>query len=149
MKTTILTSVFAVLVSVMNLSAKGITVYSNVESNESGVKKEYIRLDETTSTPLEKTSCLYDRNGNVLIRTFSIWKGKQGWINYGTYNYQYNEANLVANITYTKWDEKNAAWSEKTDTMIYIYDNNGQFLYVKHEKTGTNINHSSEFITLK
>lgn len=149
MKTTILISVFAVLVSTMNLNAKGIATYSNVETNESGVKKEYIKVNEETSTPIEKVNYVLDNNGNVLSRTFSVWKSNKGWVNCIIYNYQYNETNKIANVTYTKWDEKKGIWSDKTDISVYVYDNNNQFLYVRHETRGTDMNNSNDFITLK
>lgn len=131
MKATILTSVFAVLVSTMNLSARNVMTYSNVENGEFGVKKEYVSINKETSKPESKEYYHYDQNGNIVEKTISIWNDNTGWENLATYAYQYGNANKVAYVAYTKWDKDNARWSEKSDITVHIYDDKDEFLTTK------------------
>jgi hypothetical protein len=131
MKATILTSVFAVLVSTMNLSARNVMTYSNVESGEFGVKKEYVSINKETSKPESKEYYHYDQNGNIVEKTVSIWNDNTGWENFATYSYQYGDANKVAYVAYTKWDKDNARWSDKSDITVHIYNDKDEFLTTK------------------
>ncbi|MBK5719298.1 DUF3836 domain-containing protein [Dysgonomonas sp. Marseille-P4677] len=149
MKTTILTSVFAVLVSIMNLNAKETKTYSNVGSNESGITKEYITLEGKTLVPQEKVCYFYDKKGKILTRTLSIWDKEKGWINCGIHKYQYNEVNKLASMTYTKWNNNKEKWSEKMDMIIYLYGDNNELLSVKQIKEVNNTDNINDLITLK
>jgi hypothetical protein len=131
MKATILTSVFAVLVSITNLSARNVMTYSNVESGEFGVKKEYVSINKETSKPESKEYYHNDQNGNIVEKTVSVWNDNAGWENFATYSYQYGDANKVAYVAYTKWDKDNARWSDKSDITVHIYNDKDEFLTTK------------------
>lgn len=131
MKTIILTSVFVVLASTMNINARNVRTYSNVESGEFGVKKEYVSINKETSKPESKEYYHYDKNGNILEKTISIWTNNVGWVNSVRYTYQYGDANKVAYVAYTKWDNDNARWSEKSDITVQIYNDKDEFLTTK------------------
>ena len=147
MKTTILTSVFAVLVSIMNLSAKDVITYSNVENNESGVKKEYVTLDDKTSIPLRKTSYFYDEKGRLLDRTIQKWNDKGGWVNLAKFEYRYNKAGRASMITFTQWNNKKKDWVNKSDIYTYIYNDSNEFLSIKREIVDNKI--KNELLTQK
>jgi len=138
MKATILTSVFAALVFSANLSAKNVKTYINAESGEFGSKKEYVSLDNETSKPLTKEYYYYDVDGKIIEKTVSKWNDKSGWVNCGKYEYQYGEGNKVANITFTEWDKKKNSWSDKSDFLVHLYDDNNEFMSVKQIQIDNN-----------
>jgi hypothetical protein len=131
MKATFLTSVFAVLVATANLNAKDVKVYSNVSSNESGVNKEYVALDEETSKPLSKGTYNYSVDGKIQDKTVSKWQDDKGWVNAGKHEYQYGKSGKISSITYTKWDDKTGRWSSTSSLIINVYNDNDEFLSVK------------------
>lgn len=147
MKTTILTSVFAVLVSIMNLNAKDVITYSNMENNELGVKKEYVTLDDKTSIPFKKTSYFYDEKGRLLERTIQKWNDKGGWINLAKFEYRYNKSDKASVITLTKWDNKQKDWANKSSIYTYIYNDSDEFLSIKQETVDNKI--KDELLTQK
>ncbi|SBW01787.1 DUF3836 domain-containing protein [uncultured Dysgonomonas sp.] len=147
MKTTILTSVFAVLVSIMNLNAKDVITYSNMENNELGVKKEYVTLDDKTSIPFKKTSYFYDEKGRLLERTIQKWNDKGGWINLAKFEYRYNKSDKASVITITKWNNKQKDWANKSSIYTYIYNDSNEFLSIKQETVDNKI--KDELLTQK
>ena len=147
MKATFLTSVFAALVLTTNVNAKNVKVYSNNESNENGTLKEFVTLDNETSKPLTKDFYEYDVNGNIQEKTTSEWKDEKGWVNSRKYEYKYGKAGKVASVTYTKWDEKVNNWSDSSDVLVHIYDENDEFLTVKQIQIENSIDNG--FMTLK
>lgn len=130
MKATILTSVFAVLVSVTSVSAKDGKVYSNVECNESEVKKELIVLDSKTSAPLNQNVYIYDVDGNIQEKVVSKWIEDKGWVSTAKYEYTYNEQGKVANLTYTKWDKKSDTWAADSQLFVHVYDESSELIAV-------------------
>ncbi|MFV0331076.1 MAG: hypothetical protein ACK5KL_14875 [Dysgonomonas sp.] len=69
MKAIILASVFASLVFAVNLNARNVKVYSNVVNSESGVKKEYVAVDNETLEPVTKKNYVYAGDGRILERS--------------------------------------------------------------------------------
>ena len=149
MKTTIITSVFAMLVSTMNLSAKNVITYSNVENNESGVKKEYVTINKETSKPESKGCYLYDRKGNITGKTISVWNGGKGWVNTAKYEYQYTSANKVSGLTYTEWNKETGNWADKSSFIAHIYDENDELLSLEQINIQNMANNDNNFITQK
>lgn len=145
MKATILTSVFAVLVSVTNLNAKNVKVYSNVESNEEGAKKEMVMLDSKTSAPVSQNVYVYDANGNIVEKTVNKWSDEKGWAAAGKYEYVYNEQGKVANLTYTKWNNKSDDWARESQLFVHVYDDNNELIAVNEVK----VSDADNFITQK
>lgn len=138
MKAIFLTSVFAALILSTNVDAKNVKTYINMDSNEFGVKKEYISIDIETSKPLTKEFYDYDSNNNIIEKTISKWDEKTGWKNCGKYEYNYFENGKVANITFTEWDNQKSIWSEKSNFLIHLYNENGDFLSVKQIEIDNN-----------
>lgn len=147
MKATILTSVFAVLVSVSSLNAKDVKTYNNVESGEAGVKKEYIILDEATSTPISKDYYHYDTNGFIKERIVSVWDSNTGWVNSRKFEYEYNGANKVASIIYTEWDKKKGGWAEQSHVSVNVYNENNEYLSTKQIQIKNEVDNYEDFIT--
>lgn len=139
MKAIILTSVFAVLVSVANLSARNVKTYSNVETNETGTKKEYVSIDVETSNPLTKELYNYSADGKLEVKKISNWNENKGWVNSAKYEYQYNEVGKVSNVTYTKWNEKTNSWSDKSEFLAHIYNENNEILSIKQIQIENNV----------
>lgn len=140
MKATLLISVFAALVFSTTVSAKNVKTYINMESNESGIKKEYVSVDAETHKPLTKKYYNYDSEGNIIEKTVSKWNDVSGWVNYGKYEYKYLENGKVANIIYTEWNGKKNTWADKSDFLIHFYDDNGEFLSIRQIKIENSIN---------
>lgn len=128
MKTIFLTSVFAVLLSTTNLNAKEIKTYSNVETNESGTLKEYVRLKEKTLIPKERICYFYNKKGDILMRTFSTWKNDKGWINCSKYEYKYSETGKVESVSYIRWDSIKERWIENDSITVYLGEENKYIL---------------------
>jgi hypothetical protein len=137
----------AVFVSTMSLNAKNVKTYSNVERNEMGTKKEYITLDDATSYPLMKEYYHYDANGNILQKTVSAWDSNTGWVARASSLYQYGETGKIVSIVYTKWNNKSESRAGKSDIIIYLYDENNEFLTTKQIRMETGIN--NDFIAQK
>lgn len=142
MKTTILTSVFAVLVSVANLSARNVTTYSNVEVTSSGTNKEYVSIDNETSKPVTKELYDYGIDGKLEVKKISKWDDSKGWVNSSKYEYQYNEVGKVSNVIYTKWNEKTNSWSDKSEFLVHIYNENDEILSIKQIQIENNIDNT-------
>lgn len=125
MKATFLTSVVA-LVFAVSVSAENGKTYSNVETIEAGVKKEYTTFESDFSKPISKTTYLYDANGQIQEKTSSKWDAKKGWIESEKYTYTISESGLVAELAYTKWDSKKEAWSDASEIFVYNYGANNE-----------------------
>lgn len=143
MKTTILISVFAALVLSVNINAKNVKTYVNIEDRKSNLEKEYISLDKETLKPVVKEYYLYDSAGNIQEKIVSKWSDKSGWTNRFKYAYNYQENGRVANITFTEWNAKKSRWSDKSDFLIHLYDDNGEFLSVQKMKVDNDMSDSN------
>lgn len=131
MKATILTTVFAALVLSINVNAQEIKTYSNVESTDSGTTKEYISVDSETLAPLTKEIYSYDAEGKIIEKVISKWSDSDAeWANTSKYEYTYgsSDSELVAHVAYTKWSKSSNAWSDESEFMVNIYDENNNFM---------------------
>ncbi|MDU1891787.1 MAG: hypothetical protein E6767_13960 [Dysgonomonas sp.] len=137
MNATILTSVFAVLVSITNLSAQNVKVYSNTENSEAGVKKELVTLDNKTSAPLGQNIYVYNTDGNIQEKVVNKWVESKGWVSIGKYEYQYNEVGNVANLTYTKWDDKKNNWADESQFLVHVYNDNNELISINELKVSS------------
>lgn len=149
MKITIITSVFAILVSTMNLSAKNRITYTNVESDESGVKKEYVTIDKATSKPESKEYYSYNKDGNIVEKTVSMWNNEKGWVEMAKYEYQYENTNKVSSLTYTEWNKETNGWADKSYFIAHIYDENNDSLSLKYNYIENLANNNNNFISQK
>lgn len=147
MKTFILTTILASLLSITNLSAgkPHRVVYKNVKTTETGYIKEYITYIEETSQIIDKIAYECDMNGNVHRRTFYKWDNRDGWKTIQKYEYAYNDERKVTCITHTKWDKKAKDWSAKEEKLNHIYNNEGRLIAVNQIE----INNLSEFLIQK
>ncbi len=130
MKATFITSVFAVFVSIMNVSAQGTMTLSNVSETEKGTAKEYITVDEATHAPISKVYYFYDAAGNLQERTTSVWNNEKGWESRYNYTYQYGDDNSLLYVAYTKWDNQTNNWSEKSDILVHAYNYENETLSI-------------------
>lgn len=142
MRTIVLTSVLAALLSVASLSAKNpdVKVYSNVETTEIGCVKEYISYNEKISQVIDKYSYQYDADGNMEKKTFYKWDNEAGWVSIKKYDYVYNNKGNIDYMTFTEWDNKIGNWSLKGEQFIHIYDNNGVLTAIKQIQVNENEN---------
>jgi len=129
MKTSIITSVLAIFVSVMSLSAGNpMKVYENVEMTDAGTKKEYVVYNEKISCAESKTVYIYNDNGNLDNKTSYKWDKTKGWAVVNEYNYKYNADGRITYLTFTKWDNNKPV---QMDQLVHIYDNDGNFMAVE------------------
>lgn len=131
MKATILTTVFAAFVLSINVNAQEVKTYSNVETTELGTLKEYISVDSETLAPLAKEIYSYDAEGKIVEKVISKWNGsKLSWENVSKYEYTYGNADsdIVTLVAYTKWNKSNKVWSDESEFMVNVYDENNNFM---------------------
>ncbi|MFV0419023.1 MAG: hypothetical protein ACK5KT_09875 [Dysgonomonas sp.] len=147
MKTFILTTILASLLSITSLSAKKPheVVYKNVKTTEMGYIKEYITYNEETSQIIDKISYQCDEEGNIQKRIFYKWDNRDGWRAFHKYEYAYNDEKQITCITHTKWDKKTKDWSTKEEKLNHIYNNDGRLVAVNQVQ----INNFSEFLIQK
>ncbi|MDR3060115.1 MAG: DUF3836 domain-containing protein [Prevotella sp.] len=144
MKAIILASVFASLVFAVNLNARNVKVYSNVVNSESGVKKEYVAVDNETLEPVTKKNYVYASDGRILERSVDEWSETDGWRNVNKHVYIYGDTDKVTHITYTKWNKQANAWADKSGCLIYIYDKDDELLAIERVEID---NKKNNFIT--
>ncbi|WP_165044349.1 DUF3836 domain-containing protein [Dysgonomonas sp. ZJ709] len=126
-KLIILVAVLFFSISLFSQQEDGTIVYNNFDNTNSGSTKEYITVDQRTSTPLKKVTHLFDTAGNKLARTLYAWTD-EGWIGTQKTEFVYNKDNQVAAILYTKWDSKRYAWSDKSEYVIYAYNDRHEWV---------------------
>ncbi len=142
MKAILLTAIITILLSIGNIHAgnpKGI-VYSNDVVSDRGLIRESVLLNEKTSQPLERVIYRYNNEGVMESRVVYKWKTDFGWIAFQKYEYECNRENKVINITFTRWDDKRNAWSNRSKQVLHIYDANGKFLALKQFEINNEMN---------
>lgn len=128
MRTTILTSLLVVLLSVANVYAG--SPKNRVYSNNDDKSKEYVTVDKETSKVLNKAVYKYSTDGSLQERVLYKWVDKEGWVGVQKYSYEYNNKRQVVNIAYTTWDQGISTWSLQSQHLQHIYDAQGELLAV-------------------
>ncbi|MBB4034383.1 hypothetical protein GGR21_000268 [Dysgonomonas hofstadii] len=144
MKTLIISSVLAALVSVASLSAGNpkTTVYENIETTDAGVKKEYISYNTKISQGENKIVYIYNSNGVLASKTVYNWNTEKGWVILKNYDYKYNVDGKLAYLNFTKWENNRSVQAEQ---LIHIYDNEGNFMAVeKIDLNGEDVAYASQ-----
>ena len=132
MKSVFLTSILAILslTSVVASNPKK-KIFSNIENHNYGCTKEYVIADKNLK-PDERAVFECDTKGKLLTRVFYKWDTKAGlWITIHKHDYNYNENGRVANVAYTRWDNKQQTWSSKSQHSLHSYDEDGKLLSVR------------------
>lgn len=93
MRTTILTSLLVVLLSVANVYAG--SPKTRVYSNNDDKSKEYVTVDKETSEVLNKAVYKYSTDGSLQERVLYKWVDKEGWVGVQKYSYEYNNKGQV------------------------------------------------------
>jgi len=141
MKTIILTTILAGILSITSLSAgtpKNVT-YINVETTETGYTKEYVTYNEETSTVIIKVAYQYDLAGSVQNRTTYGWVENKGWKAIQKYDYKYNNKGQIDYIAFTKWDNKQKSWSNKCEQLKHEYNEEGKLMAVNKVEVNNNM----------
>ncbi|MDU1890208.1 MAG: DUF3836 domain-containing protein [Dysgonomonas sp.] len=131
MKTRILTSILAVVFSLTLVYAGNpkTTMYINHEASEAGLYKEYIYVDSETLEPLKRIVYNYDTNGVIKEKILYGWEYKKGWTGEQKYTYQCNVENkTIDNLVYTEWDNIRDSWSDNSEYITYIYNDDSEFM---------------------
>lgn len=132
MKSIFLTSVLAVLslTSVVAGNPKK-KIFSNIENHNKGCIKEYVIADKNLK-PEERAVFECDTNGKLLTRVLYKWDAEAGlWTTIHKHDYSYNESGQVANVVYTRWDNKQQRWSSKSQHAVFSYNVDGKLLSVQ------------------
>ncbi|MBS5796745.1 MAG: DUF3836 domain-containing protein [Dysgonomonas mossii] len=137
MRTTILTSLLVVLLSVANAYAG--SPKTRVYSNNDDKTKEYVTVDKETSKVLDKTVYKYSTDGSLQERVLYKWVDKEGWVGVQKYSYEYNNKGQVVDIAYTTWDQGISTWSLQSQHLQHIYDAQGELLAVVQVNTKDNL----------
>lgn len=134
MKTIILTLAIILGVSISS-HAQGLknVVYSNTEITESGEVNEYITYSTQLATPLQKHVYEKDNKGWTTTRTIYDWS-KNAWVAKSRTEYKYNKNATPATISHTDWDKNTKNWSDKSELIAYVYDDEGEFLAIEKIK---------------
>lgn len=140
MKPIILTSIIAFFLSINIHANDPVKVYTNTETTEMGTIKECTFINSSTSKAEKKIAYEYNTEGTLLEKNEYEWNDNRGWDGVKKYEYQYNKDGKLANIIFTKWDDKTKAWSSTSEHNIYTYNANGELLSVKQVKVKNNLN---------
>lgn len=144
MKTTILTTLALIFISLTSLSAQNVAVYSNVETTENGCQKEYISYNQDAGRPLTKTVFVEDTDGTTLNKTVYKWNQNK-WEALQKTEYKYNDDRQPVAIVFTKWDNTKNTWDSKAEHLSYTYDNKGEYMAMLQ----TSVNNTSDLLTAK
>lgn len=139
MKTIILTTILAGILSIANLSAQesaNVTL-CNTEITTTGSVKEYVTYNKETSEIINKITYQYDAANNIQKRTLYKWDNNEGWKAAQKYEYTYNNKKQVASVVHTKWDKKMKNWSNKADQLNHIYNTDGELMAVNRIQVDT------------
>ncbi|MDR2954787.1 MAG: DUF3836 domain-containing protein [Prevotella sp.] len=130
MKTIIITFILGALFSISNIYANEPEpkVLTNVETTESGTKKEIIYLDEDSSLPKDKTIMYYNTDDQMLSKCCYKWDGYKKWIGTRKYEYKYNAEGKIESVTHTEWDDNKGDWADKSETTAHVYTNQGELM---------------------
>lgn len=130
MKITMLSLIISAFLFV-SIKANAQNILSNIDTLECGVKKEMTLMNESDSKPLLKKVYIYDLSGMRLSQTIYLWKDKSGWIEHQEYTYRYKNNRLVS-IQLRGCN--NSKTSDIQQNMVYVYDDMGILLTIKHIK---------------
>ncbi len=133
MKANIVTSILIAFLSVVNISASEpkTKVYTNPESTELGLVKEFTSCNSETSQAISKSVYQYDTEGSLQKKVLYKWDNNLGWVGIQKYDYEYDNDKLVVNLIYTEWDTKMNTWSTKSEQFLHVYNTDGEFLAIK------------------
>lgn len=138
MRTILLTSIFALFLSSINISASTQKLkYSNIQTTENGTIKEYVTYDNLQSKAVDKTVYIFDKDENLLDRTVYKWDDNAGWVKMQKHNYSYDNEGKITYFTFSKWDNKQNIESKE---FTHLYDNEGNLLsIIESKKSNSNL----------
>lgn len=134
MKTSILLSVFAILIATMSLSAGNVKTYTNHYSDDKQIVKEFTRIEQDSNQPLQKEIYTYATDGKMLSKETFKWSGRKGWEGILCTEYQYSENMKVDKLRFTKWDKVTNGWSENAEELSYYYSDKDELILVDHSQ---------------
>lgn len=117
------------------ISFLSISIYAQ-NKMEGTVKIEYERTKEYQTHDKKnritwKTEYKYDDLGSR-IRQISYKRDKSSeWTPIQKHEYQYDSNGKIANIIYSKWNTKTKTWNNKSEMLIYLYNNTERYMVVK------------------
>lgn len=140
MKARILVSILAVVFSIAILNAGNpkTTKYINEEVTETSIIKDYTFVNSETLKALHRITYTYDINGVIQERVYYKWDNEKGWIGIQKHTYEYNADNKVAYLIHTKWDQNNNNWSDNSEYLAHIYNQDGKYLTRESIQVNTN-----------
>ncbi|MDR3058611.1 MAG: DUF3836 domain-containing protein [Prevotella sp.] len=121
-----------ILTTIISLISIGIYAQNSVRTAkiENERSREYHTYDKKSKITW-KTEYKYDDLGNR-IRQISYKQNKGSeWIPIQMHEYQYDSANKIANIVYTKWDKRARRWNNESEMLVYLYNNTERYMVVK------------------
>lgn len=132
MKTKIFCLVTALcLISVYSFSQNAkVNIFQNHSNNEKGITKEFTEFESNTAKPLSKKIYVYNAKGKRTEEVIYKWDKRKGWVGTKMYTYIYTGDKLTT-LIYKKRDKQTGKWSNRSENMVYTYDNNGKLLSMK------------------
>ena len=134
--TTLLIIVFFTLGNILTANAK---TYRATQTNDEG-KTVTITLsdgdDKKVIEPQKQYRYKYDAiNGTLTEKVVYYWNTTETkWIEHTAYNYEYNTSNQLVELQYSKWDNKELAWSD-TEFSTYTTIGNEKLLTINYLDT--------------
>lgn len=136
MKTTIITAMVVILLSITNQIFASDKLYKTVVGDkESGVITTTLSQRSFTGylTPLKQIVFHYNSNKILKQRTSYKWDvNKKEWVLVGQHKYEYNDDKKLMIISYMCWNEASKSWNKDTQYAMYTYDADNECPPVKY-----------------
>lgn len=88
---------------------------------------EVTHFYEISNTPVKRTICKVNHNGDYLENTVYEWSNRKGWVEVKKIDYIYNPNNKLEAIVSSKWDSRKKCWGLDPKTQYYIPNKNGGY----------------------
>lgn len=142
MKTTIITTVVAILLSITAPVLGSDKLYKNVVGDkESGIVTTTVCKSSSNGslTPLKQTVFYYNSDKSLKERTSYKWDSNtQEWVVVGQHRYEYNSESKLMNISFLCWNKTTKSWHKDVQYAMYVYDANNIDHPVKYLSVNAN-----------
>lgn len=123
----ILATVVALFFFSIYTFASDYKTYTNEMVTDCGKLVEVTHFYKGSDTPVKRTMCKVDHEGNYLENTVYEWDSRKGWLEVRKTDYVYNANSELEAITTSKWDRWKKCWGLNPKTLHYTPNSNGGY----------------------
>lgn len=124
-------NIFATIVALVLFStysfASDYKTYTNEVDTEYGKLIEVTHFYKDSTSPVKRSMCKVNHEGNYLENIVYEWDSRKGWSEVRRIDYRYNANNELEAITSSKWDKWKKCWGIDSKTMHYTPNVNGGY----------------------